>query len=74
MTSLKISRLVRVDAVSHDYLYYSVMSEAQDVMYDYLVKRDKVSSQDLKKIRQRKAIVREPFKSSKPVATALDNY
>ena len=36
------------DAVSHDYLYYSVMSEAQDVMYDYLVKRDKVSSQELK--------------------------
>lgn len=43
MISLKISRLVRsLDAVSHDYLYYSVMSEAQDVMYDYLVKRDKV--------------------------------
>lgn len=59
------------DAVSHDYLYYSVMSEAQDVMYDYLVKRDKVSSQDLKMIRQRKAIVRGPFKSSKPVAIAL---
>ncbi|MGT2907975.1 penicillin-binding protein PBP1B [Streptococcus dentiloxodontae] len=35
-------------ASSHDYLYYAVMSEAEDVMYDYLVKREGVSSQDLK--------------------------
>ncbi|MFS1663913.1 penicillin-binding protein PBP1B [Streptococcus sp. zg-JUN1979] len=33
---------------THDYLYYTVMSEAQEVMYDYLIKRDKVSEQDLK--------------------------
>ncbi|MGT2959872.1 penicillin-binding protein PBP1B [Streptococcus caballi] len=33
---------------THDYLYYSVLSEAQDIMYDYLIKRDKVSEQDLK--------------------------
>lgn len=33
---------------SHDYLYYSVFEEAQKVMYDYLIKRDHVSSQDLK--------------------------
>ncbi|MFW5458754.1 penicillin-binding protein PBP1B [Streptococcus hyovaginalis] len=37
-----------VQANSHDYLYYSVMEEAQQVMYDYLVKEDKVSQQDLK--------------------------
>ena len=43
------------DAVSHDYLYYSVMSEAQDIMYDYLVKRDKVSSQDLKNDKTKEA-------------------
>lgn len=36
------------EADTHDYLYYAVMSEAQDVMYDYLIKRDKVSEQDLK--------------------------
>lgn len=32
----------------HDYLYYTVMNEAQDIMYDYLVKRDGVSASDLK--------------------------
>lgn len=37
-----------VTASKHDYLYYSVMAEAQSVMYDYLVKKDKVSAQDLK--------------------------
>ncbi|MCP1639862.1 penicillin-binding protein [Streptococcus gallinaceus] len=31
-----------------DYLYYAVMAEAKDVMYDYLIKRDKVSANDLK--------------------------
>ncbi len=33
---------------SHDYLYYSVLSESQDIMYDYLVTQDQVSAQDLK--------------------------
>ena len=40
---------------SHDYLYYSVFEEAQDVMYDYLVKKDKVSSQDLKNDKTKEA-------------------
>ncbi|HFI0062087.1 TPA: penicillin-binding protein PBP1B [Streptococcus suis] len=31
-----------------DYLYYEVMEEAQQVMFDYLVKRDEVSENDLK--------------------------
>lgn len=31
-----------------DYLYYAVLSEAEDIMYRYLVKRDQVSEQDLK--------------------------
>ncbi|MDG3132594.1 penicillin-binding protein PBP1B [Streptococcus suis] len=31
-----------------DYLYYTVMEEAHQVMFDYLVKRDKLSEQDLK--------------------------
>lgn len=35
-------------ANTHDYLYYTVMSEAQQVMYDYLIKRDGVSEQELK--------------------------
>lgn len=35
-------------ADSHDYLYYAVLEEAQEVMYQYLVKRDKVSEQELK--------------------------
>ncbi|MGT2743164.1 penicillin-binding protein PBP1B [Streptococcus plurextorum] len=33
---------------NHDYLYYSVLSEAQDRMYDYIIQRDGVSAQDLK--------------------------
>lgn len=37
-----------VAASKHDYLYYSVMGEAQSLMYDYLVKKDGVSAQDLK--------------------------
>lgn len=32
----------------HDYLYYAALSEAESVMYDYLVKRDKVSEKELK--------------------------
>lgn len=31
-----------------DYLYYAVMEEAEEVMYDYLVKRDQVTENDLK--------------------------
>lgn len=31
-----------------DYLYYAVMEEAEEIMYDYLVKRDQVSANDLK--------------------------
>ncbi len=37
-----------VETTEHDYLYYSVLSEAKDIMYDYLVKKDGVSEQDLK--------------------------
>lgn len=35
-------------ADSHDYLYHIVMEEARLRMYDYLIKRDKVSEQELK--------------------------
>ena len=38
-----------VNAVSRDYLYFTAMSEATDHMYDYLVRQDNVSSQELKK-------------------------
>lgn len=31
-----------------DYLYYAVLDEAEEVMYDYLIKRDNVSENDLK--------------------------
>ncbi|MGT2833278.1 penicillin-binding protein PBP1B [Streptococcus halotolerans] len=37
-----------VAASKHDYLYYSVMEEAQKIMYEYLIKKDGVSAQDLK--------------------------
>ena len=37
-----------VNAVSRDYLYFTAMSEATDHMYDYLVRQDNVSSQELK--------------------------
>ncbi|HFI0346343.1 TPA: penicillin-binding protein PBP1B [Streptococcus suis] len=37
-----------VMADTKDYLYYEVMEEAQQVMFDYLVKRDQVSENDLK--------------------------
>ena len=36
------------EKASHGYLYYTVFEEAQNVMYDYLIKRDNVSQQDLK--------------------------
>lgn len=35
-------------ADSHDYLYYAVVREARERMYDYLIKRDKVTEQELK--------------------------
>lgn len=35
-------------ASTHDYLYHTVMDEAQRRMYDYLIKRDGVSDRDLK--------------------------
>ena len=35
-------------ARTHDYLYYVAMKEAQKAMYDYLIKRDNVSQQELK--------------------------
>lgn len=37
-----------VMADTKDYLYYAVMQEAETVMYNYLIKRDKVSASDLK--------------------------
>ena len=37
-----------VNVVSRDYLYFTAMSEATDRMYDYLVRQDNVSSQELK--------------------------
>lgn len=37
-----------VERVSRGYLYYTVMSEAEKAMYNYLIKRDNVSQQDLK--------------------------
>ncbi|HEM6303671.1 penicillin-binding protein PBP1B [Streptococcus suis] len=37
-----------VTADTKDYLYYEVMEEADQVMFDYLVKRDNVSENDLK--------------------------
>lgn len=37
-----------VERVSRGYLYYTAMSEAEKAMYNYLIKRDNVSQQDLK--------------------------
>lgn len=37
-----------VERVARGYLYYTVMSEAEKAMYNYLIKRDNVSQQDLK--------------------------
>lgn len=42
---------IQPEAVSvneHDFLYYQVLEEAQTAMYDYLIKKDGVSEQDLK--------------------------
>lgn len=65
------------DTVNHDYLYYSVMSEAQEVMYDYLVKRDKVSSQDLKndatKETYREMALQELQTGGYSIKTTIDN-
>lgn len=38
----------QVSGSSHDYLYYTALEEARTAMYDYIIKRDKVSEQDLK--------------------------
>ena len=32
----------------HDFLYYAVLEEAQDIMYDYLINQNGVSNQELK--------------------------
>ena len=37
-----------VERVARGYLYYTAMSEAEKAMYNYLIKRDNVSQQDLK--------------------------
>ena len=44
-----------VNVVSRDYLYFTAMAEATDRMYDYLVRQDNVSSQELKNEAIRKA-------------------
>ena len=44
-----------VNAVSRDYLYFTAMAEATDRMYDYLVRQDNVSNQELKNEAIRKA-------------------
>ncbi|OFI47091.1 transglycosylase domain-containing protein [Floricoccus penangensis] len=36
------------DTISHDYLYYTIIDEAVDHIYDYLIKEDKVSESDQK--------------------------
>ncbi|WP_443031071.1 transglycosylase domain-containing protein [Streptococcus sp. DD13] len=38
----------KVDTDSKDYLYYAVVNEAEEKMYEYLLKRDNVSAADLK--------------------------
>lgn len=44
-----------VSTASRDYLYFAALSEATDRMYDYLVARDHVSTQELKNESIRKA-------------------
>ena len=44
-----------VNVVSRDYLYFTAMAEATDRMYDYLVRQDNVSNQELKNEAIRKA-------------------
>ena len=44
-----------VSTASRDYLYFAALSEATNRMYDYLVERDHVSTQELKNESIRKA-------------------
>ncbi|HFI0120786.1 TPA: penicillin-binding protein PBP1B [Streptococcus suis] len=44
-----------VSSDTKDYLYYEVMEEAEQVMFDYIVARDKVSENDLKNDETRQA-------------------
>ncbi|HFU4464321.1 TPA: penicillin-binding protein PBP1B [Streptococcus suis] len=44
-----------VSGDTKDYLYYEVMEEAEQVMFDYIVARDKVSESDLKNDETRQA-------------------
>ena len=37
-----------IEKTPHDYLYFQAMEEAKEAMYDYLIKRDNVTKQDLK--------------------------
>ena len=37
-----------IEKTPHDYLYFQAVSEAEEAMYEYLIKRDNVSSHDLK--------------------------
>ena len=37
-----------IEKTPHDYLYFQAMAEAKEAMYDYLIKRDNVTKQDLK--------------------------
>lgn len=37
-----------IEITSHDYLYYTAMAEARRIMYDYLIKEDQLTEQDLK--------------------------
>lgn len=37
-----------IEQDKHDYLYYTAMEEAQEIMYDYLLDRDQVSAVDRK--------------------------
>ena len=37
-----------IEKTPYDYLYFQAVSEAEEAMYDYLIKRDNVSSHDLK--------------------------
>ena len=38
-----------VNVTSRGYLYFTALDEATNLMYDYLVKKDNVSAQELKK-------------------------
>lgn len=37
-----------IPAISHDFLYYTVMDEAKELIYEYLLNRDGISEQDRK--------------------------